>query len=314
MYSQCPRCSTRQTVTAALLRATRGDFRCGQCGDRFDGIATLSDDAPAANVETFGHELAAIAATLAREAQPALTMAQHSLDTAPHTDDDPALPPSEFPAFDSTDEGQDPFDIPVEQDPGPIIPSDQQLGANHRPPVTESAATRRRYAVIAVPLALLLIGQLVNGFAESLVTVPALGPWLTQLYAALGQHLEPRVDPTSFEIQRASRSSTEVAGQLTLHALIINHATHAQPLPLVRVTLEDANGTRVGRREFQPNEYLPDQNSSHRTTMTPDERAEVSLTLVDPGADAVGFKLEACVRQEQTSRCGSDTRSSPTPP
>jgi predicted Zn finger-like uncharacterized protein len=48
MYSQCPRCKARFSVTAATLRAAHGRGRCGHCGHSFDVLAHLADELPTA--------------------------------------------------------------------------------------------------------------------------------------------------------------------------------------------------------------------------------------------------------------------------
>ena len=48
MYSQCPSCKARFSVTAATLRAAHGGGRCGHCGHSFDVLAHLSDHLPTA--------------------------------------------------------------------------------------------------------------------------------------------------------------------------------------------------------------------------------------------------------------------------
>jgi predicted Zn finger-like uncharacterized protein len=48
MYSQCPSCKARFSVTAATLRAAHGGGRCGHCGHSFDVLAHLSDELPTA--------------------------------------------------------------------------------------------------------------------------------------------------------------------------------------------------------------------------------------------------------------------------
>lgn len=44
MYSRCPHCDRQQTVSTAQLRDGRGLLRCCHCGERFDALATLTDD------------------------------------------------------------------------------------------------------------------------------------------------------------------------------------------------------------------------------------------------------------------------------
>ncbi|WP_064024275.1 zinc-ribbon and DUF3426 domain-containing protein [Methylomonas koyamae] len=44
MFSRCPHCDARQTVTVGQLRRQRGLLACRACGQRFDGLASLSED------------------------------------------------------------------------------------------------------------------------------------------------------------------------------------------------------------------------------------------------------------------------------
>lgn len=46
MYTECPECQTALPVTAAMLRETRGEVRCGDCGQTFDALERLIDDDP----------------------------------------------------------------------------------------------------------------------------------------------------------------------------------------------------------------------------------------------------------------------------
>ncbi|MDD1620956.1 MAG: zinc-ribbon domain-containing protein [Methylococcaceae bacterium] len=45
MYSRCPHCQTQQSVSAEQLRTSRGLLRCSACGERFDALVSLSEQA-----------------------------------------------------------------------------------------------------------------------------------------------------------------------------------------------------------------------------------------------------------------------------
>ena len=87
-------------------------------------------------------------------------------------------------------------------------------------------------------------------------------------------------------------------GILRVRASILNTAAQLKPYPLMRVSLVNRFGTRVGSRDFEPAEYL-----GHRPArlLAPGEQADALLDIVDPGEDAEGFEIDVCVR-------GSDTR------
>lgn len=50
MFTRCPNCDATQAVTVGQLRQQRGLLTCDICGQRFDGLADLSDDASQARV------------------------------------------------------------------------------------------------------------------------------------------------------------------------------------------------------------------------------------------------------------------------
>jgi predicted Zn finger-like uncharacterized protein len=87
-------------------------------------------------------------------------------------------------------------------------------------------------------------------------------------------------------------------GTLRVRASIMNAAAQLQPYPLLRVTLANRFGTRVGEREFEPAEYL---GKATARMLSPGERIDATLDILDPGKDAEGFEIDVCVR-------GSDKR------
>src|SRR5579871_153635 len=53
MYTQCPKCETVFKMSAEVLRTAGGQVRCGQCGEVFNALARLAEDANAfATVES----------------------------------------------------------------------------------------------------------------------------------------------------------------------------------------------------------------------------------------------------------------------
>jgi hypothetical protein len=156
----------------------------------------------------------------------------------------------------------------------------------------------------ALLLAMTLAIQIVHHFRQDLVRHPQVGPPLAALYERLGVGLSPNWDPRAFELRQwGGPGADAVAGQLSVHASITNRAQFAQPLPLLRVEVQDRFGGDIATRDFEPREYLKDPAMATRM-LAPGAGAEANLELVDPGTDAVGYRLDVCLREsDKLLRC-----------
>ncbi|GAB4291688.1 MAG: DUF3426 domain-containing protein [Thiohalomonadaceae bacterium] len=89
-------------------------------------------------------------------------------------------------------------------------------------------------------------------------------------------------------LERDIRSHEQYQGALTIRATLQNRAAFAQPYPAVEVVMRDLGGKVVAARRFLPKEYLagpaPELLESQAT-------AQLTLDVVDPGAEAVGFEF-----------------------
>jgi hypothetical protein len=84
----------------------------------------------------------------------------------------------------------------------------------------------------------------------------------------------------------------------------LNTAAQLQPYPLLRVTLANRFGSRIGAREFEPAEYL---GKPTVRMLAPGERADATLDILDPGKDAEGFEIDVCLRSiDQKISCAGD--------
>jgi hypothetical protein len=93
-------------------------------------------------------------------------------------------------------------------------------------------------------------------------------------------------------------------GTLRVRASIMNTAPQLQPYPLLRVTLANRFGTRVGARDFEPAEYL---GHAVARQLAPGERADATLDIMDPGKDAEGFEIDVCIRNaDKRIVCSAD--------
>ena len=164
-------------------------------------------------------------------------------------------------------------------------------------PKRESRAPARAYVWIAalVGLAVLLIAQIINHYRDDLAVNPRWHRPLTALYAAFGVALVPRWDIGAYEVHQLGASApAQSSGELTVRASIKNAAAQPQPLPLLRVTLLDRFGHRLASRDVAPRAYLVGAPAAD-ALLPAGERVDAQMAFVDPGRDAVGFEIDACL-------------------
>ena len=146
-----------------------------------------------------------------------------------------------------------------------------------------------------VGLAVLLIAQAVNHYRDDLAVNTRLHRPLTALYAAFGIALVPRWDLAAYEVHQLGASApAQTSGELTVRASVRNDAEQPQPLPLLRVTLLDRFGKRLASRDVPPRAYLVGAPAAG-ALLPAGERVDAQMAFVDPGRDAVGFEIDACL-------------------
>lgn len=170
------------------------------------------------------------------------------------------------------------------------------------PPATES----KRWMVAGAALCLLLIGQVLHHSRAALARHPTFGPQLSKVYAALGHPLTPEWQLQAYSIKQwGIVSDPQQPGTLRVRASVTNGASFAQPYPLLQLSLEDRFGGKVGTRDFRPNEYLGSDTQATRL-LSAGEAANIDLTIVDPGQDAVGFQFDTCLQLSHGLQCTHD--------
>ncbi len=157
-------------------------------------------------------------------------------------------------------------------------------------------------------LALLLAGQWVHNQRETLVGWPALTQPLTRLYAALGRPIRLRGDLSAYDVrQLGAVAAADPGGTLTVRASLRNLSPRPQPMPLLRVTLQDRYGNRIASRDLTAAEYQQrPAGTAPMTLLAAGARLETAVQLVDPGGKAVGFELDVCLADDGLTRCASD--------
>ncbi|HTY93332.1 MAG TPA: zinc-ribbon and DUF3426 domain-containing protein [Steroidobacteraceae bacterium] len=163
-----------------------------------------------------------------------------------------------------------------------------------------------RYAA-AVVLVLALVAQVVHHYRNELVDIAALRRPLTAVYEGLGLPLEPRWDVAKYDIrQLGAATDGGAANALVVRASISNRAARDQPLPLLRVVMQDRFGNRVAARDLNPAEYLG-RGAPQVSLMAPGQRVDVQVAFQDPGQAATGFEIDACMAgHDHIVTCAND--------
>jgi predicted Zn finger-like uncharacterized protein len=181
-------------------------------------------------------------------------------------------------------------------------------------PAVESgpAARRRPLLVAAAALLAVLAIQAIHFWRHDLSRNPAVGPWLMRAYSQIGTPLTPPVDLSAFELRQLGAASDGLqAGRIKLRASIVNRAAFAQPLPLIRLSLQDRFGSTIATRDLDATEYLPGGAVPASGLLGPSQRADAEVVFVDPGRDAVGFELDVCLREAAGVRCSAAAEGRP---
>jgi hypothetical protein len=153
---------------------------------------------------------------------------------------------------------------------------------------------------------LVLLAQLINHSRDELAASTRFNRPLTSLYAALGIKLYPRWDLRAYDVRQLGASAADAgAGVIMVRATIKNESPEAQPLPLLRVTLQDRFGNRIAARDVQPRAYLSGAIPP-ASFLSAGQRIDAEIGLADPGTDAVGFEIDACLPARGGTACAND--------
>ncbi|MFL0796080.1 MAG: DUF3426 domain-containing protein [Cellvibrionaceae bacterium] len=103
--------------------------------------------------------------------------------------------------------------------------------------------------------------------------------------------------PTLIDIQRMRshnlivRSHPDYENALLVDTIVINTADFPQPFPKLQLVFSDLQNKTVASRQFSANEYLAGELAG-ATMMPPHQPIHLGLEIVDPGEQAVSYRLE----------------------
>lgn len=185
--------------------------------------------------------------------------------------------------------------------------------ASNMPPAATAQPTSGFAGMWTAGSALLLLAlviQVVHHYRHDLAANATLNGPLTSIYGGLGITIVPRWDIAAYEVRQLGASTAaEAPGQITVRASVKNAARQAQPLPLLRVTLQDRFGNRIASRDVPPQSYLP-RAIPPSSLLSAGQRIDAEMSFVDPGSNAVGFEIDACLPAPGDSiTCANDSAS-----
>jgi predicted Zn finger-like uncharacterized protein len=189
--------------------------------------------------------------------------------------------------------------------------SAQALAAQFAPPPEPDSppGSQSSWIVLSALMLLLFAAQAVHHWRERLALSPLWNAPLTSLYAELGMPLDPHWNLAAYDVRQQGASSDPADSQvIRVRMSLANHATRAQPVPLVRLTLLDLYGKRLALRDLAPSEYWP-AGQPARAFLNRDERIDSEITVRDPNAASASFELDVCLHDVNgVVRCAGDVR------
>jgi predicted Zn finger-like uncharacterized protein len=336
VYTQCSKCETVFKLSAEVLRAAGGQVRCGRCGEVFSALTRLAEDSSGFSAGESPLEMEAradsilesvVAVQVAQEVAkdyeefvpPGVEIAQLEILDAGAEDLDRSmeftLPPGELdrifvpPPHPESAVAND-FDVPEDVRRDMLAGFEQGIQPQSVEVNSGRRSAQRRLIMwlgAAVVSALLLMAQVVHQNREWLVTHAhgPVGTGLRALYAASGAPLPQPASLSAYQLRQwGVTGDPDANGTLRVRASILNTAAEVQPYPLLRVTLADRFGKSIGARDFEPAEYLGKPTAR---LLTPGERVDATLEILDPGKNAEGFEIDVCLRGvDQRISCAND--------
>lgn len=163
------------------------------------------------------------------------------------------------------------------------------------------------WGTYAALLALILGVQLLHYWRNDLaIRDDLVGRSLTRVYAILGLPLTPNWDLRDYDVRQLGAASNSGGdNSIRVQIRLTNHATHALPWPVLRLSLFDRYGKRVAARDLEPRDYLTREKSAALMPVAQQIESEVAVT--NPGPDASSFELDVCVPAPHGLRCAGDS-------
>lgn len=108
----------------------------------------------------------------------------------------------------------------------------------------------------------------------------------------IGCELPPLVDRKEIRaVNLVVRSHPKMANALVVDAVLQNAAPFPQAFPALDLVFTDARNKAVAARRFMPRDYLGGEMAG-KSIMPSEQPVHIALEIVDPGPQAVGYRIE----------------------
>ena len=145
------------------------------------------------------------------------------------------------------------------------------------------------YAGASAGLLLMFIVQVLYSQAAGLSHDSRMRPFYQQFCAVFGCVLAEVREPERIRSRQVVVQSHPRAKEaIVVDAVIYNDAPYPQAFPWIELQFSDMNGRPVASRRFSPDEYLAGDLDAE-SEMPSKAPIRVSMSLVDPGRDAVNY-------------------------
>ena len=265
MYTKCPECNAIFRVTTEQLNIADGLVRCGICDTVFNGREHIEED----------HD--------------PKTEHEHISESENDTQFDPSASlqqsESENPS-DSINEHQVDEDVLINADVIPTVIRDD-FGDN---PLTRTNSPIQIavFTLGAIALALFFLGQIT--YWQNIDILPR--SWVNTFCQPFGCGDENKQDLAAIRIlNRNIYTHPNVEKALMITTSFVNQAEHAQPYPLLQISLLDTQGQLIAVRRFSPKDYLVNKSLLDKL-MQPNQPVGARLEVQDPGNNVIAYEFE----------------------
>ena len=269
--TRCPKCQTTFRVTQAQLRAAGGSVRCGSCLHVFNA----GTDSPEATISPSEQQQAGTAPS--EPLSPEQKLSEKTMTASTLVS----------PAKNSQSGNSQPLNSLLNK-----LDKEQVDIRQEKRPRRPKASKKRMFEYITAFAACLALAVQYLWFNKNELSLdPPLRPWYQWLCKTLNCTLPPVVDINEIQSsQLLVRIHPDISEMMIVDAVIINKADHPQPWPKLSLTFSNLHDQPVASRTFSPKEYLGGELAGTRE-MPANQAIRLSLELLDPGPDAVNYRL-----------------------
>jgi predicted Zn finger-like uncharacterized protein len=159
-------------------------------------------------------------------------------------------------------------------------------------PVTPPVARQWPWIIGNVALLLILLLQGSYFFRTELaVALPGLKPMLVSACAKLNCAVPLPRDTEQIGIESSSlEAHPQAPNQITLHALLRNHASHVLAYPALELSLNNLDDRPLARRILQPKDYLP-ADQPEEIGLAARRELDIALNLDIADLNPAGYRL-----------------------